>query len=459
MNNKKSLLCAIGMFACLTGSVFGQEKKVDIRLSAEGSFNANAKQFKKILSKKASFNLKKYPVGFITDRLSINSNLFSNNGEVKEWAKMGCTFMQSPQMDSRDPKQVKRTQKLLEWCEKYGIKLQIQDRAFYGKPIYPDYRKNLKKAIEYFSGYSSFAGFVISDEPGKQTIDHTLKQCQMHEQLYPSGMSYVNFGFEPAFVGKKTWEDYFDSVIQEGNLHYLSYDIYVQMLKDSKIPYYFMVMKKMREASIRNGVPFWMILLGVGHMHFRCPTFDEIRWQFNTAICAGASGVQWFFYYMGDTQCANYRLPPIDINSDKSPSWWNFRRVQLAFHNHYGNLFNSLASTRVTHYPKIVAQTKWTPNSVLEDIITDVPDHPLMIGEFIDKNDRKYVMVVNTSMKKSVAVTLVFPHGAKIYHYVKGVEYEGRALEHGGAIKSHTKGFSIKHWLAPGQEVVYRVKL
>ena len=37
MNNKKSLLCAIGVFACLTSVMFGQAEKVDIGLSAGGS--------------------------------------------------------------------------------------------------------------------------------------------------------------------------------------------------------------------------------------------------------------------------------------------------------------------------------------------------------------------------------------------------------------------------------------
>ncbi len=431
----------------------------------QGTGDPSRSSLQSVLGKKASMNLAKFPIGFFTDRLSlgdpVEAEVFKDGRAAEEWAAAGCTFMLSPHFTSEDVRQKELVGEILRACSERDIKMLLLDRRFYQrkgtKGLSDDaYRAEIAEANDFFSAFPAFAGFYVEDEPGKAILDNVLHAARLHKEVRPESIALVNLGFEPEYVGKSSWSDYFGSVIQDGRQDMLCYDIYVQMLADSKIPYYFSVLRQMREASLQNGVPFWTILLGVGHMHFRCPTYDDIRWQFNTAICAGSSGVLWFFYYQGDT-CANYRLAPIDMNGDKTDSWHHFRRVHLDFLNHYGNLFNRLVSTRVTHYPRLVGGVQWTPNAILSGIQTDLKDHPLVIGEFTDKEARDYLMVVNAGFTNSVAVTLTFPQGSRIFHYRRAKEHEGRALEHGGPIVEVPEGFSIKHWLAPGQEVVYRV--
>ncbi len=418
-----------------------------------------------ILKKKAAFLDQKFPIGFYTDRYNLvdesTREIFKGDKEVADWAEMGCTVMMSPRFTSKDPMQVEAAGEILRACEAHGMKMLLADRRFYqqrvGKMTEEKYRKEVETAGDFFTRFPAFAGFKISDEPNKDIIDDVAQAMRIQKEVLPNSMPFLNLGFEPSDMGKETWEAFFDSVIEKCHPNVLSYDYYGQILDDSKIPYYFNVLKKMQEASLRNGLPFWFVPLAVGHMHFRCPSYDDIRWQFNTAICSGASGIQWFFYYLGDSTCANYRLAPVDMNGDKTPAWFDFKRVHLDFLNHYGDLFTRLVSNRVSHYPKIAGGDTWKPNALLSSIETDTPDHPLVVGEFKDAEQRDYLMVVNSSMDSSVAVTLTFPKDSRIFHYLKAKEVEGAALEAAGPIVSLPDGFSIKHWLAPGQETVYRV--
>lgn len=429
-----------------------------------GKIVADENRYADVLEKKTSFHFEQFPIGFYTDRLNLSDSLaaskFSNDKEIKDWAEMGCTLMLSPRFTSDDVRQKELMGNILTWCANHKIKMLLSDRRFYQQGMKGltenEYREQVKVSGDYFSSFPSFLGFMIHDEPGKKDMPNALVAAKIQKEVLPETHPFVNLGFEPSYVGKESWDDFFGSAIKGGNLDLLSYDIYAQMLRKSDISsYYFMVLRNLREVSVKNGVPFWTILLATPHLYFVEPNFDDVRWQFNTAICHGSSAILWWFYYDGDSICANYRNSPIDWNWNKTQSWYNFKQVHLKFHYQYGDLFNRLVSTRVTHYPKIVGGIEWTPNGLLAKIETemqgqkDTKDNPLLIGEFVDKDNRPYLMVVNNSRHLNIAVKLTFPEKSKIYHYYRGREYEGNALEFGMG----------KHWLAPGQEVVYRVAL
>jgi hypothetical protein len=86
------------------------------------------------------------------------------------------------------------------------------------------------------------------------------------------------------------------------------------------------------------------------------------------------------------------------------------------------------------------------------------PKHPLLPGEFADLQGRRYVMLVNNSQTRSVRVAMTFPgKDVKVYSWdCSGAEVEGPA--YCADTPRHTDaGLQVWHWLAPGQEAVYRV--
>ncbi|MHC4985398.1 MAG: hypothetical protein ACYTFO_04495, partial [Planctomycetota bacterium] len=241
---------------------------------------------------------------------------------------------------------------------------------------------------------------------------------------------------------------------------YLCFDCYHQMEPgEGGKDVYFTNLREMRQGGQRHGVPFWATVLSVGHFQYRCPSYDDLRWQFNTAIASGAQGILYFFYYMRDPH-QNYRFPPVDAFWEKTETYDNLRIVHRAFHTRYGDLFLRLAPTRVTFFPEAYGGGEvFTPNELLTEV-RPWHDHDgkLLIGEFVDAEGQRYVMAVNNSTTNSVYVVLGFA-GQDVRLYTR----DWRGHERPGADQAaHVKGwkdgtYKVGYWLAPGQEIFQRV--
>ena len=197
----------------------------------------------------------------------------------------------------------------------------------------------------------------------------------------------------------------------------------------------------------------------MGHYAYRCPNLDEIRWQFNTSIAAGANGISWFFYYM-QTPEDNYRLSPVDEFWEKTQTYYDIRRVQRGFHKRYKDLFNRLVSTRVsfsgTPYGGIEA---FTPNDIIKGVALGGKSG-MLIGEFTNIQGKRYAMFVSNSMTESQQYHVTFPKNARLFSQDwYGHEYEGAAYNNVGVNTDKDGNVVHSMYLAPGQEVVYRVEI
>jgi len=100
------------------------------------------------------------------------------------------------------------------------------------------------------------------------------------------------------------------------------------------------------------------------------------------------------------------------------------------------------------------------PDELVKYLSTDEPNHPLMLGEFTDNDNEDYVMLVNNSMTESVSASITFTD-AKTKAFARdwyGREYEGKACADGVFTPEVVEnGIRFNHWLAPGQEVFYRI--
>ena len=121
---------------------------------------------------------------------------------------------------------------------------------------------------------------------------------------------------------------------------------------------------------------------------------------------------------------------------------------------------SSLFSSDVTFFPKAMGRGEaWSPNGIVSAVSPDIPGHPILIGEFTDLQARRYVMIVNNSMTENTHVGLTFPgKDVKVFSWGwDGKEREGGAYSADGESRD-ANGLTIRHWLAPGQEAVYRVQ-
>jgi hypothetical protein len=68
-------------------------------------------------------------------------------------------------------------------------------------------------------------------------------------------------------------------------------------------------------------------------------------------------------------------------------------------------------------------------------------------------------MIVNNSQTTDAAISVTFPgQDVRVYSWDwNNKEREGWAFATTGATRDE-KGYGVRHWLAPGQEAVYRVE-
>lgn len=433
-----------------------------------------------VLDKMQSFGTDRYPIGFwnYTDLGRPDQAAHMNKAAVKDWADVGFTVPMSPEFDANDPKQVSRISDLLDWCNAQKIKMIVCDprtRAKRGedmKHAAPDYRKNVTEAIKDFGSRPALFGFHIGDEPDNDMIS-AFSDCSRilkdaSPKLHPFGNLFPVMQVSSKVLCDKAPERYLQDYIKASNTDLVCYDCYTQMLtaqRGSNTQYgeqgignYYENLRVFRSASLGSGVPFWTTLLCIGHLTYRCPTLDDIRWQFNTSVCYGANGILWFFYYMREPN-ANYRQGPVDEFWHNTQGHYNLSLVHNYFHRTYGDLFTRIVSTKVMFYGKVYGQGRaFEPDSLVSSVRTDLPDHPVLIGEFADAQGYRYVMIVNNSQTTDASITVTFPgEDVKVYTWDwYNKLHEGNAFSAIAGRRDKT-GYTIEHWLAPGQEAVYRV--
>ena len=320
---------------------------------------------KRILEKNASFGLTRFPLGFWTYTNLTRHGVHMDEAEIDRWADCGFTLTMTPFFDPDNPEEVEHTRRILDWAGERDMKLIVSDPRVHGPfargggadPNVPrvlaDYEEKAKAAAELLGDHPAVWGFHQGDEPEEVDNERFFAGHRILKKVAPHLHPFMNLF--PMFVnchktvGYPTWPEYLDAVVEQAQPEFLCYDCYAQMKGQES--HYFDNLRLYREAAQRAGIPFWTTLLSVGHFRYRCPSLDDIRWQFNTAIASGVSGLLWFFYYMREPH-GNYRLPPIDELWEPTQTYYDLRRVQTAFNRRYGDLFLHLASTRVSFWPE-----------------------------------------------------------------------------------------------------------
>jgi hypothetical protein len=431
-------------------------------------------QAKAMIEKSLSFDMQRFPIGFWNYQNLSKPEVRQHMAEadVETWSDAGFTVPQSPSFDPTNAEHVAHMRHMLDWAQARKMKLILCDpRATCptmnggNAPSPPDgYAAGVRNAISQFGDHPALFGFYVGDEPDAAMKERLFACSRIQKELAPKLHPYANLlpylrGIEKR-AGTDSWPNYLDEYVKKSNADLISYDCYEHMNPGRKgWEDYFANLRLYREAALRNGVPFWNTILSVGIFRYRSPNYDEFRWQFNTTIASGAHGVMWYVCHMG-APVANHRQAPIDEFWERTSTYYDLRRVQQSFHRRYGDLFNRLASTRVTFTPKAMGGGEvFTPNGLVSKLETDAPDHPLLLGEFVDREGRRYLMLVNCSMTESVLATITIPgQDARISSWDwHGAKQEGLAYSAMDCNRSKA-GARINHWLAPGQEAVYCVE-
>ncbi|MDQ1257946.1 MAG: hypothetical protein QG656_2554 [Candidatus Hydrogenedentes bacterium] len=380
-----------------------------------------------------------------------------DEAKVQEWQDAGLTLVMGPEY-SPTPTDILHMKRILEWSAARDIKVIVCDpRTRASNPVPADLDKQLAEVANDFAKYEAVFGFHILDEPDTAMFPPVCQTTRAMKAAAPQWHPFVNLlpwylGVN-ARVGYEDWGTYLDDFLKQSGAEFLCYDCYSQMNPgQSGWPMYFKNLTDYGAAARRNNVPFWTTILSVGHFHYRCPSEDDIRWQFNTAVAYGAQGILYFFFYMRQPQ-DNYRLSPVDEFWNRTQTFDSVSRTNKGFIKRYGRLFLDLTLVKAMQWPEPVAGClPFEPDGLLREVQTD-GNRAIIVSRFTDKQQRPWVVLVNNSTEESTHATLVV-EGAQ----TKAYTLDWNAQEQPAGIETGEDHIRIPHWLAPGQMEVYRLE-
>ena len=196
-----------------------------------------------------------------------------------------------------------------ELASNHNIKYYVRDtHVFYVDPVLmelePGEWKNNENVLKY-SGYDSFAGHLITDEPSAKDFEKLGRIKEFYDKEMEGKDFYVNLF--PTYatlsqLGTDSYEQYIQQYIDVVKPDYISYDHYALMvdgygkkkITDDVLYNLEIVASKCKEAGI------YMITFAQSMSYnesSRNPTEQEIRWQVMTELAYGTKGIQYFCYW------------------------------------------------------------------------------------------------------------------------------------------------------------------
>ncbi len=293
------------------------------------------------------------------------------------------------------------------------------------------------------SGNPAVYGYYLRDEPGTSAFGGLKRWKDAWAMAAPGKVSYINlfpnYASNSEQLKAKDYDDYVERYIETVKPAFISYDNYSLMKDGSLRRGYFENLEIIRNAAIKNNIPFWNIVLSNAHFDYMDPSYEGLCFQLYTTLAYGARGISYFTYFA--PKHGNYRYAPVDQFGNKTQVWYILQNINLQMHA-MGKVYVKLKSLNVFHYPKSEECANGLESSVF---LASLRGDDLVVGEFEDADKTPHVIVVNKSLTKSQNITLSFREQGKIYqinNYTGGAEpFSGEST-----------------WLAPGQGRILFVK-
>lgn len=387
---------------------------------------------------------------------------------VKDWKDAGMTLTMSPGFGP-EPDSIGRMRRILDKAQDDGIRLILCHRNTDWRNLTTKgeetYRKEFGEAVRALGQHPAVFGFHVGDEPRKEHFEDACKAARIQKEMAPHLRPFLNlFPWHPGaekLVGFPDWASYLDAYAGKSGVDLLCYDCYSQQNNPTDEwgwDMYFKNLREYEEASCRKGIPWWTTLLSVGHFKYRCPTEDDIRWQLNTAVAHGASGILWFFFYLRSPH-DNYRVPPIDEHGERTETFAWLSRVCRTFLKWTAPTFQQLDLVRVSHVGRAWGGAKLLDCSTGR-ISKAVSNHKtdLIVSEFRRGDGAEYVCVVNNSQKESTLAEIKVRGRKPQLYRVGWMSEETHVSKTGEGGSSAGDDWCLtRPWLAPGQLELYRV--
>lgn len=183
---------------------------------------------------------------------------------------------------------------------RHGLQMWIiDDRVAQDAPKSPDWEAGAAAVVADYGAHPALGGYLVVDEPSADDFDAVAQVADWLRAHDPARIAYVNLlpGYIDAKgLGTASYQEYIDTFVTRVRPRLLSFDYY-PFLKEKDRGGFLRNLGTVRDAALRFGVPFMLIVQAMPHFVYRDPTETELAWQVFHALAYGARGISYFAYW------------------------------------------------------------------------------------------------------------------------------------------------------------------
>ncbi len=250
------------------------------------------------------------------------------------------------------------------------------------------------------SGYASFAGMEVYDEPGVGKLPDVAAVVDLVTAAYPDQLAFVNLlpgygaGYEQAAAMLNT--------------PVISFDRYPILSGGRTDTGYFSNWAQVRAAALKHGLRSWTYIQSVGYNGHDVPTRADLLWQINISLAYGCTGIQYFTYWTPDpARGEGFHDGIISADGRKTPMYASARQVNTEYLAPLGAQMLGLSSTAV-QISGVSSPPAGLDPFQPDAFVTAVSGSGVVLGRFVDAQGRGLVLVANYSRTDPASTALTF---------------------------------------------------
>jgi hypothetical protein len=258
-------------------------------------------------------------------------------------------------------------------------------------------RKNVESLVAEVGKHPAVFGYYLRDEPGKGMFGGLATVAKLVKEMAPGKWPYINLFpnyAENWQMETEGYEKYLEEFWEACGPPIMSYDHYALMDDGSLKEGYWQNLEQMRNSSLKHGVPFWNIVLAVGHFSFREPTAGDLRFEVYSTLAYGGKGISYFTYFA--PKVGSYRGAAIDQFGHETVTYRNLQQVNLQIEK-LAPVLVKLKSDAVYHVGEVPAGCHAPPEKSL--ILGAGGNYA--VGDFTHEDGTRYVILVNKDVVKA----------------------------------------------------------
>ena len=321
-------------------------------------------------------------------------------------------------------------------------------RALAPDPTAPAAFATLDSILADYRDRPNVLGWYLGDEPTAAFFDTLAVRFAVLRAHDPGRFAWNNLLGRGNFTARDDWIAYLRDYIARVRPTVLCDDHYDFQLTGDRGMF---VENAAGLAAVgrESGLPFWCVILVIGHAKHRAATPGLLAWQTSELLAYGARGIGYFTYWTPPPDpIEHWGDGLIARNGQRGPLYATVAalapRLQAA-----GETLAGLTWLATEHSGSCpVGGTPFAP----DDWIAAVEGRAAL-GEFADSAGTRYVLVANSDSESAAALALTLPHATS-------VDTLGAAVGAWGALPlaSGEGGARVTLALGPGAFALVRVR-